>query len=200
MSRRTKFLITALFLVLLAIPVAYVAYTWEPANPLRVRVLRIDTPSVHSGEPSHRMVHLEMRNSSSAATIRLGYAGVFHKSGNAFIVTSLDEFIVSPEELVEFGGALLASSHKKEVVIPPQGSFLVRAHLPLSEAETGPLEDCTVAYGYSSTTRFRILRFYRGMADLLPLSWRKHIFPDPGSGHLPEVEFHEARTSLEPAP
>lgn len=38
MSRRTKYIIAALFLVLLTIPVVYLVLTWSPANPLRFRV------------------------------------------------------------------------------------------------------------------------------------------------------------------
>jgi hypothetical protein len=44
MSRRTKLIITALFLLLLSIPVAYVALTWTTPNPLRFHVIRYQGP------------------------------------------------------------------------------------------------------------------------------------------------------------
>lgn len=44
MSRRTKLVIAAIFLLLLAIPVAYVALTWRTPNPLRFQVIRYHDP------------------------------------------------------------------------------------------------------------------------------------------------------------
>ncbi|RBP36969.1 hypothetical protein DES53_115110 [Roseimicrobium gellanilyticum] len=48
MSRRAKLIILAIFLVLLAIPAAYVALTWSPGNPLRFR-LEPDTSQKDGG-------------------------------------------------------------------------------------------------------------------------------------------------------
>jgi hypothetical protein len=72
MSRRTKLLITALFLVLLAIPIAYVALTWTVKKPLRVRYVGLGEPEMSLLSPfnSRRTllvpVQLELENTAFA--------------------------------------------------------------------------------------------------------------------------------------
>jgi hypothetical protein len=51
MSRRTKLLITALFLVLLGIPTVYVALTWHAAEPFRFRYLGRGEVVMHPEDP-----------------------------------------------------------------------------------------------------------------------------------------------------
>jgi hypothetical protein len=60
MSRRTKLIILAVFLVLLAIPTIYIALTWHPAFPLRFVVESID-PEPMKGS-SYRHLHVRVEN------------------------------------------------------------------------------------------------------------------------------------------
>ena len=55
MSRRTKLLIAALFLVLLGIPAVYAILTWRPENPLRFRLGTLHrSPESLADRQSHR--------------------------------------------------------------------------------------------------------------------------------------------------
>jgi hypothetical protein len=62
MSRRTKLTITTLFLVLLGIPVVYLAFTWSPVEPLRFRLL-----SLHPlpADTSRELLEIEVTNTSA---------------------------------------------------------------------------------------------------------------------------------------
>ncbi|MEZ0275524.1 MAG: hypothetical protein ACAH88_11525, partial [Roseimicrobium sp.] len=84
MSRRTKFLITALFLALLCIPLGYAWVAWRPVNPLSFQVVgkqvvvqeedlgggENDPFFIRKGTVLERIYEIEVRN-ASAATIRL---------------------------------------------------------------------------------------------------------------------------------
>jgi hypothetical protein len=63
MSRRTKLLIAALFLVLLSIPVGYILLTWSPANPLRFRLIGPE-PSAGQVVNETTWYEIEVRNTS----------------------------------------------------------------------------------------------------------------------------------------
>jgi hypothetical protein len=65
MSRRTKLLITALFLVLLAIPAAYVAVTWRTPNPLRFHIVAYHEPSSPEAWPEYGKLDLMVENTSN---------------------------------------------------------------------------------------------------------------------------------------
>ena len=65
MSRRTKLIILALFLVLLAIPTAYLALTWSPDNPLRFRLV---SQKISVDDPfKHLSMQVEVQNTESVA-------------------------------------------------------------------------------------------------------------------------------------
>ncbi|QIF01988.1 hypothetical protein [Roseimicrobium sp. ORNL1] len=53
MSRRTKLLITALFLVLLGILAVYLFQSWKPENPLRFQVVSVTSPTPATGRQYH---------------------------------------------------------------------------------------------------------------------------------------------------
>jgi hypothetical protein len=67
MSRRAKLLLTALFLVLLGIPMVYLFLSWEPENPLRFRLLEEKVVIDPDGKNCHAIVRMEVRNTSLAA-------------------------------------------------------------------------------------------------------------------------------------
>ncbi|MEZ0276077.1 MAG: hypothetical protein ACAH88_14310 [Roseimicrobium sp.] len=71
MSRRTKYIIAALFLVLLTVPVVYLFLTWSPERPLRFRLL---TPQPKLGEIWTQRCTFEIEN-TSAVSIYLLKAG-----------------------------------------------------------------------------------------------------------------------------
>ncbi|MEZ0276079.1 MAG: hypothetical protein ACAH88_14320 [Roseimicrobium sp.] len=62
MSRRTKLIITALFLALLAIPAVYAVLTWNPHDPIRVRALPGDHTTPFVGMANQPVL---MENTSS---------------------------------------------------------------------------------------------------------------------------------------
>jgi hypothetical protein len=65
MSRRTKLIILALFLVLLAIPAACVALTWSPDDTLRFRIDHLVPPSTEHPD-AYRKLRVSIENTSSA--------------------------------------------------------------------------------------------------------------------------------------
>ena len=83
MSRRTKLLITTIFLVLLAIPVVYIVLTWSPPNPLRFSVVDFHGPPqadvLRMGTPAVS-VNLAVENTSSSP-VHL-YTAVISKPGS----------------------------------------------------------------------------------------------------------------------
>ncbi|RBP36990.1 hypothetical protein DES53_115131 [Roseimicrobium gellanilyticum] len=65
MSRRTKFIIAAIFLVLLAVPAVYLTYTWQPYKPLILRLEHIAPMSEH--DPlGYRDIRISVENTSPA--------------------------------------------------------------------------------------------------------------------------------------
>ncbi|RBP36956.1 hypothetical protein DES53_11597 [Roseimicrobium gellanilyticum] len=68
MSRRTKVLITALFLALLSVPIVYAIVAWSPERPLRFRVIPDDGRyREYRYDNSMRVYDVEVVNTSAAA-------------------------------------------------------------------------------------------------------------------------------------
>jgi hypothetical protein len=65
MSRRTKLIIAALFLVLLAIPVGYVILTWSTPDPLRFRMVSYEDLSDGASGGYRGKLNLMVENTSS---------------------------------------------------------------------------------------------------------------------------------------
>lgn len=95
MSRRTKLLITAVFLVLLAVPVVYVAISWHPPNPLRFRLQSSVSDSEVMGGPAlagYFIVQVSIENRTPFPMYFKGAAGsaphgphVFRDAPSVFI-------------------------------------------------------------------------------------------------------------------
>ncbi|RBP36931.1 hypothetical protein DES53_11572 [Roseimicrobium gellanilyticum] len=185
MSRRTKLIILALFLVLLAIPMAYVTLTWRPVDPLRFRMLNIETPSkFHPLEVAHRVLYLEVENTAST-TVRMGSAMIMHGAEVHEIQPRTGKRTILLDRVVN--GAI-STDMMEDVVLPPRGRWQGRIHLPFTVEETWPLEESAVGYNYVSSSRHRVLSWYRSLRLLLPKSWSKQ---------LPEPEVHRAAAPLE---
>jgi hypothetical protein len=71
-SRRAKLLITALFLVLLGIPLVYVISHWHPEDPLRFRLVgsRVEQPDPFG--PKFRVLTIEVENTSGITILANG--------------------------------------------------------------------------------------------------------------------------------
>ncbi|QIF01966.1 hypothetical protein [Roseimicrobium sp. ORNL1] len=115
MSRRTKLIITALFLVLLAIPVVYAVLTWRPQNPLRFRQLGESVLRDETGKVYYSRKLLEVRNISVAPVLCL--SGTYSWE--------------SPEgEGTFFASWSLGGSTIEERFIPPGGAIQIELDPP----------------------------------------------------------------------
>jgi hypothetical protein len=131
MSRRTKLLLTAPFLVLLAIPGIYIALTWSPPMPLRFRVLRVHTkppyvadayvPVLVSVENSgFHPVHLLMadarvRDISSTEAGSLGHIYPETQDPEGFGEGATEPFIIPAHRTVELWAMILGDAvHQAE--------------------------------------------------------------------------------------
>jgi hypothetical protein len=149
MSRRTKLIITALFLVLLAIPVWHVASNWNPPNPLRFRLVSREKDGNHS-----ERVVIEAINTSTAPR---------------YIQSAVLKRVQEPYP--PFLGALEFGT-----VIPAGGTLRGGASLPLFKRDsTGP-EAFEIAYYQASTSRRQALLWYNMLLRRLPEFRQKRLW------------------------
>ncbi|QIF01954.1 hypothetical protein [Roseimicrobium sp. ORNL1] len=183
MSRRTKLIILALFLVLLAIPAAYVALTWHPQNPLHFHLERIHQASEldHKGG---RRLRIRVENSSHAE-IHL-FKVLMEEQGN------------SPD-WVDHSGFINAESQREQgiqvqehaIIIPPRSTIHLTGYLRpelLSSAQQGRI---AAHYYWNSQIIRKSERGMRWFNQHSPRMLRNLIF-------LPEYLVDEA--PLESAP
>jgi hypothetical protein len=153
MSRRAKLLITALFLMLLAIPAAYITLTWRPANPLRFRQLdeKVENyasffaPGDPAGQVSHGNMLMEVRNTSLVTVRFMGawFTAESSEGKGTFFAddewseprVSLDEYYIPP------GGS---------IQIELSGSALTAEDLKLLQAGMLPSRKGTMVYQWGS--------------------------------------------------
>jgi hypothetical protein len=162
MSRRTKLLITALFLVLLAIPVWHLVDTWHPPSPLRFR---------HVGERLDEKEHvlaMEVQNTSHATVMFL--VGSFYEND--------DSRIEEPAFTSAWGRKL-----DEAVFIPPGGSVEILFHglSDLSDLSPRTKMDLQAGtwlprqghfiYGWSSRPHAQHMRAMEWIHNRIPASW-----------------------------
>lgn len=187
MSRRTKLLVTAVFLMLLAVPVAYIFLTWHPENPLRFEVVE-HAPGMETEvdtESAYTTIYVKITNTSSSTIHTYSdfvlndrpppgenpYRGMIefetHADGRPRVY--LGEGFQFPPECVCYATCLI---HPDEV------------HLWRSRGYT----DFTVVYSWCSSPRVYALQACTWLRSRLPESFRSII---------PEIETEQQRTPLE---
>ncbi|RBP36940.1 hypothetical protein DES53_11581 [Roseimicrobium gellanilyticum] len=181
MSRRSKLLITALFLVLLGIPIGYVLYGWNVPEPLRFRVVAHEVePEVPVPETTHHL-RIEVQNTSSVP-VYLASGVLFHDKTAAAMyrpwmqLTSLDS---EDGLLPEFDGI------REPVYIPAHGTWRGRARGRRPNADVVDLSQLTMRYQYASPPRLEILHRY----------WSACLYLSDSIKQRFDVEFYQRATA-----
>jgi hypothetical protein len=131
MSRRTKVILLAIFVVLLGLPTIYVALTWHPPNPLRFRLLAVYPDGTLSG--GEKLLRIRIEN-TSIAPVQFDCAAIDPRSD------SLTGGSGSLDPQVQFDGKKLHMLSPP--TIPSAGAIELNAILDgdlVDEAEQGSL-------------------------------------------------------------
>jgi hypothetical protein len=184
MSRRTKFIILGIFLVLLAIPAVYAVLTWQPENPLHFRIVKDQGPQEaflpRSGLAQAFVV--EVRNASSVPVELFGMLLYQQtsaaKSSRAMIGEIGHESLLPP-------GFTSSGSYDLEP-IPPGGTAYYMAQVAEGmDIRHGKVE---VFYTWVSLTKGNCMRWTNQMVNLLPMKLQMH---------MPCIELTEDETIVE---
>jgi hypothetical protein len=156
MSRRTKLIIVALFLVLLGIPVWHVGRNWNPPSPLRFRLVSQQSMQDESGFQWEEL-EIEVLNTSTAPR-RIEFISLRH-----------DGFPSDPfaNSILKYGTVIPAGGTRHGFI--GQGLWTGKSHEP-------PM---LVDYTQASTSRHRILTWYGSLIKLLPWPPQQQRFAVP---------------------
>lgn len=148
MSRRTKLIITALFLVLVSIPVVYVVLTWSPAEPLRFRVVGDRTVETPRDGRTRRVLEIEIENTSMVPVQTM--------SGSLILRDQDGEHDVGPAGLLNI--VIPHSRNLAPVIIPSHSSIRREAWLDAYEHRDpfilkASLQGATIQYWWHSATK-----------------------------------------------
>ncbi|QIF01955.1 hypothetical protein [Roseimicrobium sp. ORNL1] len=182
MSRRTKLIILAVFLVLLAIPAAYVALTWSPKDPLRVRLISMDMPGEQ--DPFKQMtMRMELENTS---TVPIFVGDVVFRARRKTGVNGDPMFqriyLFSPD-----------GSSNWFHTIAPRSTQLFSADVTGYDQATVDMDSAEMVYLYESDTEHRINELWSRGIERVPYWITKHL-PEPLS------DSDQAAASIEPPP
>jgi hypothetical protein len=162
MSRRTKLITTALFLVLLAIPAAYVAFTWSPENPLRIRITSAGGNAPLTIQPlGYYVLPVEVKNTSS---------------------TPVNLVSLSPSLVLPFGTPLgdsavelpflLSELRRSGIVIPPHSTVPASLRILGKDLAQAERTGCLWArYVWISGTKAEAIKFTEWISFIPPVSW-----------------------------
>ncbi|QIF01952.1 hypothetical protein [Roseimicrobium sp. ORNL1] len=169
MSHRTKLIIAAIFLVLIAIPAAYVIRTWHPTNPLRFRFsevhpeadlkkgIRKITVTVENASDAPVQLYgasIEVPNSKGRAPERAGFCGPWSHSS--------------------IGGA---SRPVRFVVVPARGTTRITAELRTEYMTDGKSGRLQVTYHWMSVTKSKSAGLFKWIHGGSP-QWLRSLSPD----------------------
>jgi hypothetical protein len=179
MSRRTKLLVTAVFLVLLAVPAVYLVLSWAPPSPLRFRVLseRVE----HSGKPV-KILEIEVLNTSGITPVEFEGAlwgvspGESHGEMIAFLYT--DAEIDGPQYIYPH------SPNRYTAVLGGEGYLADPSHLDI------PIRKISVDYRWASRTKSWVMKARNHLCMLLPPGVEDYI-PAPTA----KVEYAPLETT-----
>ncbi|MEZ0275525.1 MAG: hypothetical protein ACAH88_11530 [Roseimicrobium sp.] len=165
MSRSTKYIIAAVFLVLLSIPVVYVVLTWHPRSPLTFRLVGQEMKTDRDGFPL-RVLDIEITNSSEVP-ISL-HAAMVHDGPHislerGYLGEVRPEFDVDRRVMVPF-------------TVPARGSIRRPAALH-AEIEQVPVGEIHIAYIWNSRTRQSAVKCWFWLDDRMPVLSKLSQFP-----------------------
>lgn len=182
MSRRTKLLFLAVFLVLLAIPAAYVALTWHPAFPLRFHLESIDEKLVED-DPRYRSLRIRVENASSIPI-------QFH--GGSLLTNFPTDVFSGPEGFLM--PCQYSYSHNniwwsdESLIIPAHGTLHIRGAIG-SKVRTIPQGgEISIQCRWETSTHARAAR---------AVNWIRDSNPQWGTGRLPRIDHHRTTVPLE---
>jgi hypothetical protein len=170
MSRRTKLLITALFLVLLAIPVWHLVHTWHPANPLRFRQVGERLEKHPFGNGHDHWIQMEVRNTSDATVKFL--VGTFRESETP--ESSVDVIVASAAGRVLDDAVSIPPGGAVEVNFQGRSTLSTRTTMNLHAGKWQPRQG-SVNYGWVSGPQAQYLRAANWMHQKVPVSWTPHM-------------------------
>jgi len=162
MSRRTKFLIAALFLVLLGIPLGYVCYSWRVPDPLRFRIVAHEFERDLDFGGSWNWYYIEVRN-TSAIPVYL-YTGILYRD-SATARTQGQHLSLLQEADYPKPAELYGP-----VRVPAHGSWRGKAFLLRTEEGSPDLSAAHIVYYYDSHSRKATYELYHHLCELLPES------------------------------
>ncbi|RBP36972.1 hypothetical protein DES53_115113 [Roseimicrobium gellanilyticum] len=166
MSRRTKFILSGLFLLLLGVPVVYLFLTWSPENSFRIRVdtaTPMEAGPATAGGEARVMLSLLVENTGSAPMHLLG---IWHEddldaASDARVRASMN----SPLHLAQIK-AWTAET------IPPHSTQRTVVLVTPEQAASAQAGGVRAGYVYISQTKFR---FVEGWMWLFR-RWPQHTF------------------------
>ncbi|QIF01963.1 hypothetical protein [Roseimicrobium sp. ORNL1] len=153
MSRRTKLILVGIFLVLLAIPAWHVGSNWNPANPIRFRLVSRETLQEIDGRLMER-VEVEVLNTSTSPR---------------YIQTTMLKRV--KEHYDPFLNVL-----NRGTVIPAGGTLRGGASLPAAKEDSTEPAALVVFYTQASTTRHRVFSWYYWLLGHLPASLQERLW------------------------
>lgn len=152
MSRRTKLIILGIFLVLLAIPVVYVAISWHPSNSLQFRLKSIVVFPEDKSDPGVRRISLCVVTVENRHSFPMYFYGGEVSAPHAQTV-SRDSILglMFTEDMSGRLGAL--HSAQGRVLIPAHSEIQVTCLLGSAFRDSIQEDSLFVQYGWQSHTR-----------------------------------------------
>ena len=169
MSRRTKLLIAASFLVLLGIPVVYLVLTWSPVNPLEARLISSPGPASasDSGDGIATPFIIEVKNTSPVP---------IHAFDSCVHLRTVPEYLIL-NVAVYRPDHDFASGDMQCLPIPPGEVRVCEAYYTDDHSPRLPITDAVVEFTWTTETRIRVY----DAAD-----WLKRLVPSLlGDGRIP---------------
>ncbi|RBP36986.1 hypothetical protein DES53_115127 [Roseimicrobium gellanilyticum] len=179
MSRRTKLIIAASLLVLLAIPVTYVVLAWRLEDPLRFHVVGERMEYMPAYAEELRVLAVEVENTSAVTVgIRRAYLGEAAATAKPMILGGMDTLIITYES----PPPVIIPAHRKIL-----RKFLVEEGVPMDK----PLHEFSVKYTWNSRMAIQ--------ADALVL-WLWKVLPSDIGGKLkrPARQYGQALLAAPP--
>jgi hypothetical protein len=176
MSRRTKLLITALFLVLLAIPTVYITFTWNPQEPWRARIVEVQDEQ--GGEKKKLVIEVENISSVPLCIYIAVVEGPSAPPDQSF-PPSLEPLGPTAPSPPGWGvpHTLHVPSHQVR-----------RFHITVSRADWEAMPESAWAVGlvWASGTKHRATTAFLWLQSHVPRSWEDHVpFPSLSDSNLP---------------
>ena len=176
MSRRTKLLITTIFLVLLAIPAVYLVLTWSPERPLRFRLVDLPPP-LPIQDSALQYLDCEVENTSAVPIF--------------LYVTLVESRFGPPSDLI---GRLLPSDpygrgDTGPTEIPARSTVRFQSAVPHQLGIPASWRDRVhIRHTWQSRSEHQASRVIR---------WVRTRLPEFMGRHVPDIRYHEDFTPLE---